>query len=79
MLGVLYNSWSLIHQFILSDFRKFHFRKSLVFSEGARVVSVNFSDLGQMVKQLHSVVVDLGCVGPDLSVCEVIIQKNSKS
>ena len=48
------------------------------FSEGARAVSVKFSDLGQMVKQLHSVGVDLGYVGPDLSICEVRIQKNSK-
>ena len=48
---------------ILSYFRKTHFRKSLIFSEGAREVSVNFSDLGQMVKQLDSVGVDLGLCG----------------
>ena len=41
-------------------------------------VSVNFSDLGQMVKQLDSVGVDLGYVGPDLSVYEFKIDKNSK-
>ena len=63
---------------ILLYFRKTHFRKSLIFSEGARAVSVNFSDLGQMVKQMDSVGVDLGYVGPDLSVREDKIKKNSK-
>ena len=58
--------------------RKSHVRKSPAFSEGVRAVSVNFSNLGQMVKQLDSVGVDLGCVEPDLSVREVKIQKNSK-
>ena len=78
MLGVFWNAWALIYHPIFSDFRKSHFRESPVFSEGARAVSVNFSDVGQMVKQLHNVGVDLGCVGPDLSFCEVRIQKNSK-
>ena len=78
MLGVSWNAWNPIYLSILSDFRKTHFRKSLIFSEGARAVSVNFSDLGQMVKQLDNVGVDLGCVGPDLSVCEVRNQKKSK-
>ena len=77
-MGVFWNAWALIYQPILSDFRKTVFLKSVIFSEGARVVSVNFSDLGQMVKQLDSLRVDLGCVGPDLSICEVRIQKNSK-
>ena len=48
-------------------------RKSLIFSEGARVVSVNFLDLGQMVKKMDRVGVDLGYVGPNLSICEVKI------
>ena len=105
----------------MSDFIKGQIRKSPVFSEGARAVSVknsdlgqttknldsvypsvklefrknqnpsrsNFqwgvmqffgkkSDLGQTTKNLDSVRVDLDRVGPDLSVCEVKIQKKSK-
>ena len=77
-MGVFWNAWALIYQPILSDFRKNHFWKSPVFSEGARANSVIFADLGQMVKQLHSIGVDLDCVGPDLSVYEVRNQKNSK-
>ena len=78
MLGVFWNAWALIYQPILSDLRKNLFWKSSVFSEGARAVSVNFSDLGQTVKNLDSVGIDLDCVGPDLSACEVKNQKNSK-
>ena len=78
MLGVFWNARDPIYLSILSDFRKTYFQKSLIFSEGARAVSVNFSDLGQMVKQLDSVGVDLGYVGPDLFIHEVKIQKNSK-
>ena len=77
-MGVFWNARDPIYLSILSDFRKTHFQKSLIFSEGARAVSVNFLDLGQMVKQLDNIGVDLGCVGPDLSVREVKIQKNSK-
>ena len=77
-MGVFWSAWALIYQPILSDFRKNHFWKSPVFSEGASAVSVNFSDLGRMVKQLDNIGVDLGYVGPDLSVYEVRIQKNSK-
>ena len=49
-----------------------------IFSEGARAVSVYFSDLGQTVEPLDSVGVDLDCPRPDLSVCEVKNKKNSK-
>ena len=37
-----------------------------------------FSDPGQTVEPLDSVGVDLDCPRPDLSVCEVRNQKNSK-
>ena len=77
-MGVFWNAQDPIYLSILLDFRKTHFRKSLIFSEGAKAISVNFSNLGQMVKQMDSVGVDLGYVGPDLSVREVKIQKNSK-
>ena len=59
--------------------KKSHFRKSPIFSEGARAVLVKNSDLGQTAKNLDSVEADLDCVGPDLSICEVIIQKKSKA
>ena len=62
----------------LVRFQKNQFQKSLVFSEGARVVSVKNSDLGQIAKNLENVGVGLDCVGPDLSVYEVGIQKKSK-
>ena len=75
---MFWNARDPIYLFILSDFRKTHFRKSLIFSEGAKAISVNFSDLGQMVKQMDSVGVDLGYVGLDLSSRQVKIQKNSK-
>ena len=55
----------------MSDFRKTYFRKRPIFSEGARVVSVYFSDPGQTVEPFDSVGVDLDCPRPDLSVCEV--------
>ena len=42
-----------------------------IFSEGARAVSVYFSDPGQTVEPLDSVGVDLDYPRPDLSVCEV--------
>ena len=76
---MFWNAWALTYQPILSDLKKNHFQKSPVFSEGAKADSVNFSDLGQMVKQLHSVGVDLGYVGPNLSICEVKIQKKLKT
>ena len=57
---------------------KTYFRKRPIFSEGARAVSVYFSDLDQTVEPLDSVGVDLDCPRPDLSVCEVKNQKNSK-
>ena len=63
----------------MSDFRKSQIRKNPVFSEGASSVSVRNLDLGQTVKNLDSVGVDLDCVGPDLSICEVRIQKKVKT
>ena len=62
----------------MSDFRKTYFWKRSIFSEGARAVSVYFSDLGQIVEPLDNVGVDLDCPRPDLSVCEVRNKKNSK-
>ena len=58
--------------------KKSHFLKSPIFSEGARAILVKNSNLGQTAKNLGSVGVDLDCVGPDLTVCEVRIQKKSK-
>ena len=78
MLGVFWRAQALIYQPSLSDFRKSQFWKSPVFSEGARVISVKNSDLGQIAMNLDIVEGDLDCVGPDLSVCEVRIQKKSK-
>ena len=75
---MFWNAWALIYQPISSDLRKNLFRKSPVFSEGVRAVSVNFLDLGQMVKQLENIGVDLVYVGPDLSIHEFKIQKKSK-
>ena len=62
----------------MSNFRKNYFQKRPIFSEGARAVSVYYLDPGQTVEPLDSVGVDLDCPRPDLSVCEVINQKNSK-
>ena len=45
--------------------------KRPIFSEGARAVSVYFSDPGQTVEPLDSVGVDLDRPRPDLSICEV--------
>ena len=69
----------MIYLSILSDFRKNHFRKSPVFSEDAKAISVNFSDLGQTIKNLDSVGVDLDYVGPDISIREVKIEKKIKT
>ena len=55
---------------MLSDFRKTQFQKSLIFSEGARAVLVNFSDLSQIDKNLDSIGVYLDRVELDLSVYE---------
>ena len=77
-MGMLYNSQALIYQPSLSDFRKSKLRKSPVFSEDDRVVSVKNSDLGQTAMNLDSFEGDLDCVGPDLSICEVENQKKSK-
>ena len=63
----------------MSDFRKTYFRKKPIFSEGARAVSVYFSDLGQTVEPLDSVRVDLDCPRLDLSVWEVRNQKKLKT
>ena len=71
-MRVFWSAQALIYQPSLSDFRK-----SPVFSEGARVVSVKNSNLGQTAMNLDSVEGDLDCVGPDLSVSEVRNQKKS--
>ena len=63
----------------MSYFRKTYFRKRPIFSEGTRAVSVYFSDPSQTVEPLDSVVVDLDCSRPDLSVCEVKNQKKLKT
>ena len=78
-MGVFWRAQALIYQPSLSDFRKSNFWKSPVFSEGARVVSVKNSNLGQTVKNLGSVGVDLDYVGPDLLVYEVRNQKKNKT
>ena len=54
------------------------FGKGQFFSEGTRAVSVYFSDPDQTVEPLDSVGVDLDYPIPDLSICEVRNQKNSK-
>ena len=77
-MRVFWDAWDPIYQPIMSDFRKTYFRKRPIFSEGARAVSVYFSDLGQTVEPLDIVRVDLDFPRPDLSICEVINQKNSK-
>ena len=64
---------------MLSDFRKSQIRKSPIFSEGARVVLVKNSSLGQTTKHFENAGVDLDCVGPDLSIYEVKIQKEVKT
>ena len=71
--------------FLGPDLSAYHviFQKNLlperpIFSEGARAISVYFSDPGQNVEPLDSVGVDLDCLRPDLSICEVRNQKNSK-
>ena len=58
---------------MMSYFRKTYFQKRKIFSEGARAVSVYFSDPGQIVELLDSVGVDLDFPRHDLSICEVII------
>ena len=77
-MGVFWNAHALIYQPRLSDFRKSQLRKSPVFSEDARVVSVKNSDLGQTAMNLDSVEGGLDCLGHDLSVYEVRNQKKSK-
>ena len=72
-MGVFWSAQALIYQPSLSDFRKSILRKSPVFSEGGRAVSVKNLDLGQTAKNLDSVEGDLDYVGLDLSVCEVRI------
>ena len=62
------------------DLSAYHvkFQKNLL-SEGARAVSVYFSNPGQTVEILDSVGVDLDYTRPDLSVCEVRNQKKLKT
>ena len=53
--------------------KKTYFQKRKIFIEGARAVSVYFSDPSQTIELLDSVGVDLDYPRPDLSICEVII------
>ena len=77
-MGVLWGAQAPIYPPGLSDCKKSKLQKSPIFSEGARVVSVKNSDLGQTAMNLDSVEGDLDCVGPDLLVYEVKNQKKSK-
>ena len=70
-MGVLWSAQALIYQPILLEFRKSKLRKSPVFSEGGRDVSVKNLDLGQNAINMESVEGDLDYVGPDLSIYEV--------
>ena len=58
---------------------KNYFRKRPISSEGARAISVYFSDPSQTVEPLDSVGVDLDYPRPDLSICEVKNQKKLKT
>ena len=77
-MRVFWSAQALIYSPSLSDLKKSKLRKSSVFSEGARAVSVKNSDLGQTAMNLDRVEGDLDYVGPYLSVCEVKNKKKSK-
>ena len=66
MVRVLWDAWDPIYQPIMSDFRKTYFRKRPIFSECAGAVSAEKSDLGQSMRNLTSIPVDLVRGRPDL-------------